>query len=256
MARQRPANTFLRSPLARKRLRRHRVSPHSTVPLPQDDEHAGSKLVQDTGEMTQHLLATGAPPRHRIDARVPARPSPSRKTNSPTRRSFPATFSEAVTSPKSPRPPHRIYGNLPYYITSPILITCSTSPISIDEIHSSFRRKVALRIAASPHARLRYLSVAAQFYTRPEFVFEIRAKLSIAAEVTSALVTLRLPATRKSSPSLQRSTGRRGARQTRPAMPFSLPGFVKLCFSQSARRWSINLRALAKSIASARPWPH
>src|SRR5260370_7132970 len=58
--------------------------------------------------------------------------------------------------------------------------------------------EVARRLAAQPGTRASgYLSVVTQFYTRPEFVFEIpREAFNPAPEVTSALVTLRLPGER------------------------------------------------------------
>src|SRR5439155_1103693 len=92
----------------------------------------------------------------------------------------------------------RVYGNLPYYITSPILHHLFTFADLIDEIHVVIQTEVALRLAAQPGTRdYGYLSVVTQFYTRPEFVFEIpRHAFNPPPEVTSALVTLRLPGER------------------------------------------------------------
>ena len=92
----------------------------------------------------------------------------------------------------------RLYGNLPYYITSPILHHLFTFADIIDEIHVVIQTEVALRVAAQPGTRdYGYLSVLTQFYARPEFVFEIpRDAFNPPPEVTSALVTLRLPGER------------------------------------------------------------
>src|SRR5229473_2023324 len=127
----------------------------------------------------------------------------------------------------------RIYGNLPYYITSPILHHLFTFVGLIDEIHIVIQTEVALRLAAQPGTRdYGYLSVVTQFYSRPEFVFEIpRDAFEPPPEVTSALVTLRLP-------------GERAKLALGDASPFL--DFVKLCFSQKRKTLVNNLRSLAK----------
>src|SRR5256714_1007059 len=92
----------------------------------------------------------------------------------------------------------RIYGSLPYYITSPILHHLFAFAGLIDEIHVVIQTEVALRLAAQPGTRdYGYLSVVTQFYTRTAFVFEIpREAFEPPPKVTSALVTLRLPGER------------------------------------------------------------
>ncbi len=92
----------------------------------------------------------------------------------------------------------RLYGNLPYYITSPILHHFFTFADLIDEIHLVIQEEVALRLTAKPETKqYGYLSVVTQLYTRPEFVLRIpRNAFSPPPEVGSALVTLRLPGDR------------------------------------------------------------
>jgi 16S rRNA (adenine1518-N6/adenine1519-N6)-dimethyltransferase len=126
----------------------------------------------------------------------------------------------------------RIYGNLPYYITSPILHHLFASATLIDEIHVVIQTEVALRLAAEPNSKsYGYLSVATQLYARPEFVFEIpRSAFSPPPEVTSALVTLRLP-------------GERAKLGLTDETKFL--DFVKLCFSQKRKTLVNNLRSLA-----------
>src|SRR6267154_6007136 len=64
----------------------------------------------------------------------------------------------------------RLYGNLPYYITSPILHRFFSFADQIEEINIVIQLEVALRLAAQPGNKdYGYLSVATQFYTRPEF---------------------------------------------------------------------------------------
>jgi len=129
-----------------------------------------------------------------------------------------------------------IYGNLPYYITSPILQHLFTFADLIDEIHVVIQSEVAARLAAQPDTRdYGYLSVLTQLYARPEFVFELpRDAFSPPPEVTSALVTLRFPGERAKL---------RLAEQSR------FLDFVKLCFSQKRKTLVNNLRARAKPAA-------
>jgi 16S rRNA (adenine1518-N6/adenine1519-N6)-dimethyltransferase len=127
----------------------------------------------------------------------------------------------------------RLYGNLPYYITSPILHRFFSFAEQIDEINILIQLEVALRLAAQPGNKdYGYLSVATQFYTRPEFVLKLPpGAFSPPPEVVSALVTLRLP-----GPGAQSSVGH--------AEDFL--DFVKSCFAQKRKTLSNNLRPVAK----------
>jgi len=127
----------------------------------------------------------------------------------------------------------RLYGNLPYYITSPILHHFFTFADLIDEIHIVIQEEVALRLTAKPKTKqYGYLSVVTQLYTRPEFVLRIpHVAFSPPPEVGSALVTLRLPGDR-----------------AKLAIPdeLSFLDFVKLSFAQKRKTLVNNLRTLAK----------
>lgn len=129
-----------------------------------------------------------------------------------------------------------IYGNLPYYITSPILHHFFSFADSIDDIHIVIQEEVGERLAAKPGSKLYgYLSVATHLYTRPELVLTIPpSAFSPAPEVSSALVTLRLP-------------GERAELELPDECAFL--DFVKLCFSQKRKTLVNNLRSLAKPSA-------
>jgi 16S rRNA (adenine1518-N6/adenine1519-N6)-dimethyltransferase len=126
----------------------------------------------------------------------------------------------------------RLYGNLPYYITSPILHRFFSFADRVDEIHIVIQLEVALRLTARPGSKLYgYLSVATQFFTRPEFVLKLPpGAFRPPPEVASALVTLRLP-----GPAAQS-----GIRD-----PEAFLEFVKTCFAQKRKTLANNLRALA-----------
>jgi len=127
----------------------------------------------------------------------------------------------------------RLYGNLPYYITSPILHHFFRYADLIDEIHIVVQWEVAQRLTARPgNKSYGYLSVATQFYSRPELVLKIpRGAFRPPPEVDSALVTLRLP-------------GENAKLALRDGDAFL--EFVKTCFSQKRKLLANNLRGLAE----------
>src|SRR5229473_2441774 len=95
MARQRLGQHFLADLHWREEIARAiRVSPHSTVPLPRDDQHCWIEIGSGHGEMTQHLVATDAPV-HAIEIDPAIFP-----TTSP-RRSFIASSTSPISSTKS-----------------------------------------------------------------------------------------------------------------------------------------------------------
>jgi 16S rRNA (adenine1518-N6/adenine1519-N6)-dimethyltransferase len=126
----------------------------------------------------------------------------------------------------------RIYGNLPYYITSPILHHVFSFANLVDEMHVVMQMEVALRVTARPNSKLYgFLSVATQFYARPEFILRIPpGAFRPPPEVSSALVTLRFP-------------GERAKISTDDDGQFL--EFVKLCFSQKRKTLVNNLRIVA-----------
>ena len=124
----------------------------------------------------------------------------------------------------------RVYGSLPYYITSPILHRLFEFAELIDEIHVVVQTEVAERMAAGPGRKAYgYLSVTTQLNARAELVLEIpRAAFSPPPEVGSTLVTLRLPG---EWAALKLSGEERAFLE-----------FVKLCFAKKRKTWVNNLR--------------
>lgn len=92
----------------------------------------------------------------------------------------------------------RIYGNLPYYITSPILAHLFRFAAQIESIHIVIQLEVAQRIAATPgHREYAYLSALCQYFSRPEIVLRIPpGAFRPPPKVHSALVAMRLPGER------------------------------------------------------------
>ena len=94
----------------------------------------------------------------------------------------------------------RVYGNLPYYITSPILHHLFHFPEIIESIHIVIQFEVAARIVARPGRRdYGYLSALCQFYARPEIVLRIPpGAFRPPPKVMSALVKMDFPGERVS----------------------------------------------------------
>jgi 16S rRNA (adenine1518-N6/adenine1519-N6)-dimethyltransferase len=125
----------------------------------------------------------------------------------------------------------KVYGNLPYSITSPILHRLFQHADRIDAIHVVVQLEVAARLVARPGRRqFGYLSVLAQFYARPEIVLQIPpSAFRPRPKVTSALVSMRLP-------------GGRAALGVTEEVRFL--EFVKACFAQKRKTLLNNLRRL------------
>lgn len=92
----------------------------------------------------------------------------------------------------------RVYGNLPYYITSPILSHLFRFAAQIDSIHIVIQWEVAARIAATPgHREYAYLSALCQYFAHPEIVLRIPpGAFRPPPKVNSALVAMTLPGER------------------------------------------------------------
>jgi 16S rRNA (adenine1518-N6/adenine1519-N6)-dimethyltransferase len=127
----------------------------------------------------------------------------------------------------------KIYGNLPYYITSPILHHFFAVVDLIDEIHIVIQQEVAFRLAAKPGTRdYGYLSVLTQYFSWPTIALKIpREAFRPPPEVGSALVSLKLP-------------GEKAKLQIADEEKFL--EFVKLCFAQKRKTLVNNLRAASE----------
>jgi 16S rRNA (adenine1518-N6/adenine1519-N6)-dimethyltransferase len=235
MARQRLGQHFLADVDWREQIARAiGVSPHSTL-LPSPAPDASSCWIEvgaGHGEMTEHLASTGAAV-YAIELDTLLLGRLQRLTKKfPNLTVVHGDVLEADLAAIAGGRRIRLYGNLPYYITSPILHHFFTFADLTDEIHVVIQEEVALRLSAKPETKqYGYLSVATQLYTRPEFVLRIpRGAFSPPPEVGSALLTLRLP-------------GERANLALRDEESYL--DFVKVCFSKKRKTLINNLRSLA-----------
>jgi len=128
-------------------------------------------------------------------------------------------------------PRFRVYGNLPYYITSPILHRLFEQAARIASIHIVVQLEVAERIVSPPGRReYGYLSAACQFYTEPKIVLRIPpGAFRPPPKVKSGLLQMNLPGER---PSLGVS------------YEHAFLKFVQLCFGQKRKTLRNNLRSI------------
>ena len=128
-----------------------------------------------------------------------------------------------------------IYGNLPYYITSPILHHLFRWAAQIASIHIVIQLEVAERIAAHPNVRdYGYLSVLCQFYAQPKIALRIPpGAFRPPPKVKSALVAMTLPGAQAN------------LNITGEANEKHFLEFVQTCFSQKRKTLRNNLLAIS-----------
>jgi len=93
----------------------------------------------------------------------------------------------------SPGKPVKVVGNLPYYVTTPIIMKLLEDGLPIHTMVFMVQKEVALRMAASPGTKdYSALSVAVQVYCQVEKAFDVSANVFIPKpKVDSAVVQLR-----------------------------------------------------------------
>ena len=125
----------------------------------------------------------------------------------------------------------RAYGNLPYYITSPIVHRLLEHADQLEAAFLVVQLEVAERMTARPGSRdFGYFSAFTQFYSRPEILLRIPpGAFQPPPKVSSALVALRVP-------------GERTRLNVEDEAGFMK--FLKACFAQKRKTLRNNLRSL------------
>jgi 16S rRNA (adenine1518-N6/adenine1519-N6)-dimethyltransferase len=200
------------------------------------------------GEMTEHLVSTGAQVHViEVDQFLIGNLKRLKKKN-PNLDVICGDILETDLAAVANGKRMRIYGSLPYYITSPILHHLFRFAELIDEIHVVVQTEVGERMAAQPGSKAYgYLSVATQLNSRPELVLEIpRAAFTPPPEVGSTLVTLRLPGGWEQLRRGGLLPGKNKSAQQKIETEEDFLEFVKLCFSKKRKTLVNNLRELAE----------
>jgi len=177
MARQRLGQHFLSDENWREQIAREigvsrNTSNFSVVAEPQ--EFCWIEIGGGHGEMTEHLASSGRPV-----ITVELDPSLAKRLQAMAAR-FPDLSVQHSDILKTDLRMlaagrrARVYGNLPYYITSPILHHLLEFADLIDEIHIVIQTEVARRLVAKPGTRdYGYLSVLTQYFSWPQIVLEL-----------------------------------------------------------------------------------
>ena len=86
--------------------------------------------------------------------------------------------------------PFKVVANLPYYITTPIIMSLLESKLPIERLVVMVQKEVALRMVAKPGTKAYgALSVAVQYYTEPDIVLDVPPKSFLPAPaVTSSVI--------------------------------------------------------------------
>ena len=228
-----------------------RVSPHSEVAAAAAAEEKDLCWVEigpGHGEMTEYLVGTGAPVHViEVDQFLIGNLNRLKKKN-PNLDVICGDILETDLAAVANGRRMRIYGSLPYYITSPILHHLFRFAELIEEIHVVVQTEVAERMAAQPGSKAYgYLSVATQLNSRPELVLEIpRAAFTPPPEVGSTLVTLRLPGGWEELRRGDLLPGANKSAQQKIEAEEEFLEFVKLCFSKKRKTLVNNLRELTE----------
>jgi 16S rRNA (adenine1518-N6/adenine1519-N6)-dimethyltransferase len=127
--------------------------------------------------------------------------------------------------------PFRAYGNLPYYITSPIVHRLLERAEQLEAAFLVVQLEVAARMTARPGRRdYGYFSAFTQFYSKPEILMRIPpGAFQPAPKVSSALVALRFPGERA---------------RLSVAEEAGFVRFLKMCFAQKRKTLRNNLRSV------------
>ena len=138
-----------------------------------------------------------------------------------------------------------VFGNLPYYITSPIIHHLLGFAVSIRSMALLVQREVADRLTATPSSRAYgYLTVLTQLYSEPRLTLAVPpGAFSPHPKVNSALVVFRMVSRYPEKPTageyLPTESGQAALRQFQDREKFLR--FVKCCFAHKRKNLVNNL---------------
>lgn len=130
-----------------------------------------------------------------------------------------------------PTRPIKVVANLPYYITSPILMNLLASPVNWDRICVMMQKEVAQRLAAKPGTK-QYgaLTLAIEYQMQAKIAFEVSRRVFVPSpNVDSAIVVL---APREQPLAVQ------------PFDRAKLFGFIRGCFAHRRKSLWNNLQSV------------
>ena len=132
---------------------------------------------------------------------------------------------------KDPSRPIKVVANLPYYITSPILMNLLASPVEWATICVMMQKEVAQRLTAKPGTK-QYgaLTLAIEYQMQAKIAFDVSRKVFVPApNVDSAIVVL---------------TARPNPLPVQPFDKQKLSGFIRGCFAHRRKSLWNNLQSV------------
>lgn len=143
----------------------------------------------------------------------------------------------ALAKEKNEGRPIKVVANLPYYITTPIIMSLYESHVPIDSITVMVQKEVALRMQAEPGTKdYGALSLAAQFYAEPYIAANVPPNCFIPRpNVGSAVIRLKSyddPPVRVKDEKLMFSLIRASFNQRRKTLVNGLKNSAELTFSK------------------------
>ena len=235
MARQKLGQHFLADPGWRQRIARAVIAPAADV----EREGVWIEIGAGHGEMTE-LLASRA--RHVVAVELDRKLLPGLRELSRRLGNVTITAGDVLTvdlAALAEGHPYRVYGNIPYYITSPIIHHLFASRPMPEAAFLVMQLEVAERLVAKPGGRdYGYLSAFTQYCAESRIVFRIPpGAFRPPPKVDSALVALYTPGARV----------KLGVKDE--------PGFVeflKACFAQKRKTLRNNLRPMVDGTGAKR----
>lgn len=106
---------------------------------------------------------------------------------------------DEITKENNLREPYKIVANLPYYITTPVIMHLLENRYKLDELIIMVQLEVAERLAAQPGGKdYGAITLAVKYYTEPRILFKVPGKMfTPSPAVDSAVIILKK---RKTSP--------------------------------------------------------
>ena len=139
----------------------------------------------------------------------------------------------ALIEEEFPGMPVAVCANLPYYITSPILMHLLEEKLPIRSITVMVQKEAAARLTAEPGTReVGAISIALRYYCTPSVLFQVsRGSFMPAPDVDSTVIRLDLlpePAVKVRDEALFFQTVKAAFSQRRKTLPNCVSGFFRL----------------------------
>lgn len=149
--------------------------------------------------------------------------------------------------------PIKVVANLPYYITTPIIMGLFEKKVNVDSITVMVQKEVALRMQAGPGTKdYGALSLAVQYYSEPEIVANVPPNCFMPRpNVSSAVIRMKLhkqPKVKVKNESLLFKIIRASFSQRRKTLVNSINNSSELNISKEQVAYALNEMGMSENI--------